>query len=171
MERIYKPWKKQLDEFDAAVEGLPALEQSMRIWGSFAPAVPALFDAVIRERNAYMATAAELRRWMDAHDKELGEPEEFGKRLRATIEGARRLKGLIDALNREKTIAETAYPEMAGGSLKDTSAVPIAAPAPAEKKEKEKATDDHKDAPQPEERRGETAGNRDNAAAPRPASG
>lgn len=164
MDKMYKPWKKELDDFDGAVDGLPALEYGMRIWGSFAPAVPALFDAVIRERTAYKLTAGELRRWMDAHDKDAGEADEFGKRLRATIEGARQLNGLIDALNRERAIAERAYPEMAGGSLRETGAVEVAAPAQAGK-----AMSDGKDGPGPGERSRELGGNHEDAPAPRSA--
>jgi hypothetical protein len=133
MEKTYKRWRKQLDDFDGAVDGLPALEHGMRVWGPFAPALPALFDAVLRERAAYKATANGLRSWMDMHGKDLGGPEEFGALLRSTIEAARRLKGLVDALHREKAIAEAAYPEMAGGSLKDTAAVALGASVEAEK--------------------------------------
>jgi hypothetical protein len=133
MEKAYRRWKRQLDEFDAAVDALPTLEQGMQVWGAFAPALPALFDAVLRERTAYKATASELRRWMDEHDKEMSEPVEFGERLRSTIDGARRLKGLMDALYREKAVAETAYPEMAGGSLKDTGAIALGAAADVDK--------------------------------------
>jgi hypothetical protein len=128
MDTIHKRWKKQLDDFDSAVDPLPSLEQEMRVWVSFAPAVHALFDAVMRERIAYKATAGELRQWMDAHEKDIRDPEEFGRRLRATIEAARRLKGVLDAFNREKAVAEAAYPEMAGGSLKDTRIVGLGVP-------------------------------------------
>jgi hypothetical protein len=140
MEKTYKRWKKQLDDFDAAVDGLAGLEQSMRTWGAFAPAIPALFDALIRERTVYKVTASDLRSWMDAHT-DGGEPDELGQRLLASIEGARRVKGLIDALNREKAIAEAAYPEMAGGSLKDTGAPTMGAPVEAEKRAKPASPD------------------------------
>jgi hypothetical protein len=42
MDEAYKRWKKQLGEFDTAVDGLPILEQGMLVWGAFAPAAPAL---------------------------------------------------------------------------------------------------------------------------------
>jgi hypothetical protein len=163
MEKTYKRWRKQLDDFDGAMDDLPALEQDMRVWGTFAPAVPALFDAVIRESAAYRASASELRRWMDAHEREFGEPDEFGRRLRSCIEGARRLKGLIDALNREKSMAEAAYPEMAGGSLKDTKTVALGAPMEAEK-----AAVEHKNGSGPAVRAAETPGNHDPVNSQRP---
>ena len=164
MDKMYKPWKKELDDFDGAVDGLPALERGMRIWGSFAPAVPALFDAVIRERTAYKVTAGELRRWIDAQDEDPGEPHEFGKRLRATIEGARQLNGLIDALNRERAIAERAYPEMTGGSLRETAALAVAAPGQAGK-----AMSDGKDGAGAGGRSPELGGNQEDAAVTRSA--
>jgi hypothetical protein len=119
MEKTYKRWQKQLDDFDVALKAIPALEQDVRVWGAFAPAVPALFDALIRETLSYRTTAGELRTWMDAHGG--GEEQaDFSARLRSCIEAARRLKGLIDAFNREKVVAEAAFPELAGGSIKDT---------------------------------------------------
>jgi hypothetical protein len=130
MNKAFKPWQKQLDDFDAAVNGFLALETTARLWGAVAPAVPALFDALVRYTVTYRSTAGELRAWIEAHEDDTGSVEDFATRLFATIESARRVKGLIDAYDREKAIAETLYPELAGGSLKDTAVPKPVPPAP-----------------------------------------
>ena len=127
MDKLYAGWRKQLDEFDGAVLALSSLERGVRVWGALAPAVPALFDAMMREVGLYGESARALRTWMAEHDKDAGDPAEFGKYVLGTIDAARRLKGVIDAYNREKVFAEAAYPEMAGGSLKQT---PVLTPPP-----------------------------------------
>jgi hypothetical protein len=121
MNKTYAQWKKQLDEFDVIVDAIPALEESVRVWGVFAPAVPALYDAVIRELDSYKLSAGRLRDWIAGHEKDRGDPVEFGEHLRETIFASRRLKGLVDAYNREKAVVDEAFPEVAGGALKDAN--------------------------------------------------
>jgi hypothetical protein len=121
MDTMYGQWRKQLDEFDAIIDTIPALEESVHVWGVFAPAVPALYSAVIYELDSYKVFAATLREWIAAHEKEPGDPVEFGKHLRDTIFAARRLKGVIDAYNREKAVVDEAFPEVAGMALKDAN--------------------------------------------------
>jgi hypothetical protein len=129
MNKTYAQWKKQLDEFDTVTDAIPPLAESVRVWGVFAPAVPALYDAVLRELDVYKASAAQLRGFIVAHEKDQGDPIEFGEHLRDTIFAARRLKGLIDAYNREKAIVDAAFPEVAGGALKDANVGTFGAPA------------------------------------------
>ena len=133
MNKTFTQWNKQLDDFDGATKALPGLANDVRMWGVFAPALPALYDAVLREMDAYQVTAGELRGWMHAHEHEaeVGDPVELGKRLQATITASRRLKSVIDAYNREKAIADAEFPELAGGSLKDT---PVPTPEVAQAK-------------------------------------
>jgi hypothetical protein len=61
MENAYKRRNKQLDDFDGAVDALPALERDMCTWGTLVHVVPARFDAVIRETTRQVNARALTR--------------------------------------------------------------------------------------------------------------
>jgi len=62
MNKTFTQWNKQLDDFDGATKALPGLANDVRMWGVFAPALPALYDAVLREMDAYQVTARKRSR-------------------------------------------------------------------------------------------------------------
>jgi len=124
MDRTHAEWAKQLDEIDHAADAIPALARSIGTWSLVAPAVPALFDAVIDAVRVYQVAAKDFRQWLDAAKGEAGHAVELNKRVAPTLHAASRLKALIDAYNREKAIAEAASRERPSGEFAVAAVAP-----------------------------------------------